>query len=60
MISDNILRVTIPETIFWYHFHVKEMKPIVDPTPRPKDLAVHYTFCAHPDKQKFLNEITKK
>lgn len=60
MVPDNILKTTIPETIFWYHFHVKGLKPIVDPTPRPKFRAIHYTFCAHQDKQKFLNEIIKK
>lgn len=60
MIPSNNLRKTIPEAIFWYHFHVKGLKPIVDPTTQPKYLAIHYTFCSHKNKQHFLNEIVQK
>ena len=56
-LPDDVLISTIPETLFWYHFHMKGIKPIVDPTPHPKLRAVHYTFQAHKNKQQFLNKI---
>lgn len=60
-LPNDVLIRTIPESIFWYHFHVKGLSPIVDPTERvPKKRAVHYTIQKHKNKQQFLDDIIKQ
>lgn len=59
-LPNDVLISTIPETIFWYHFHVKGLNPIVDPSAIPKERAVHYTIQHHKNKQQFLDDIIKQ
>jgi hypothetical protein len=56
-LPDDTIRITIPETIFWFHFHVKGMRVYNQGWDTARNKSIHYHIQHHIDKPKFLHRI---